>query len=436
MSRKKVIAGILAAAGVCLILSVVFMKNRGISVERAVVLREHVEDFYTEEGVLRGGKQYRIIAEVSGAVKEIAAKENAKVKKGDVLLLIDSSDYEHEKYKADCVVSGYEAQLEASRIGRVIKSSPKEYLEELGRELSARESAYRAVKTVYEGSRALYESGSISKAEMEQREAEYQNSLLALEQVRNRYEESSRVFSELKKEGISEAKINDRFYESEERQLEMLIETGKLEAAQMDEKIAKCVITAPADGVITELPSEELTVIQAGQVAVSMTAEGTMTAEADVLTNIAPYLNEGDPAEIVLKLRGKDVTVTGHIRQVYDFAKQGVSSLGLSEYRVHVIVDLDEGENEELSGADGYGVHVKFGLFDQEDCLTVPSGAVYQTDGEPFVYRIDGNRAVKQKVDVVYRSGSVCVIGEGLSEGDEIVARVDADGIFDGAKVK
>ena len=434
--KRAMFAGILAAVGVCLILTVVYMKNSGTKVERAVVVKEHVEDFYTEEGVLSGGRQYRIIAEVSGPVKEIDAKENAKVKKGEVLLQIDSSDYEHEKYKADCVVSGYEAQLEASRIGRVMQSSPKEYLEELGRELSARESAYRAVKTVYEGSRALYEAGSISRTEMEQRKAEYQSSLLSLEQVRNRYEESSRVFSELKEEGISEAKINERFYQSEEKQLEMLIETGKHQAAQLDEKIAKCVITAPEDGVITELTSEELTVIQAGQEVAAMTGTGKMTAEADVLTNIAPYLNEGDPAEIVLKLRGKDLTFAGHICQVYDFAKPGVSSLGLSEYRVHVIVELDKGENEELSGIDGYDVHVKFRLFDCEDCLTVPSGAVYQADGESYVYRIEGNVARKQNVEVVYQSGSGCVIGEGLSEGEEVIAEVDTEGVWDGAKVR
>ena len=73
--KRAMFAGILAAVGVCLILTVVYMKNSGTKVERAVVVKEHVEDFYTEEGVLSGGRQYRIIAEVSGPVKEIAAKE-------------------------------------------------------------------------------------------------------------------------------------------------------------------------------------------------------------------------------------------------------------------------------------------------------------------------------------------------------------------------
>lgn len=269
-----------------------------------------------------------MIAEVSGGVEEVAVQENEREKKGDILLVIDSSDYEYEKYMAECRASGYEAQLEESRISRLMSSSPGEYLDEIRQEVSVREAEYQSAKTVYEGSQVLFGSGDISKVELEQREAEYERSLLALEQARSQYEESSRMLSRLEEEGLGESQIDDRFYESEEKQLAMLIEAQKAAAGQLGEKIEKCRIIAPADGIVRELPAKDLSVVQAGQAVVSMSGEEERTVETDVLTNVAPYLKSGDPVELILKLRGKNVSFKGHIRQVYDFARQGMSSLG------------------------------------------------------------------------------------------------------------
>lgn len=436
MGRRKMAAGI-AAFAVAMAAAGMFLTVRGkTKVEKTAACREHVEDFYTEEGVLNGGKRYQIIAEVSGTVKETATEENAKVKKGDLLLVIDSSDYERQKYMAECAMAGYEAQLEESRISRVMMSSPREYLDEIEQEVTLRETEYETARTVYEGSQVLYQSGDISKVELEQRKAEYQKSRLAVEQARSRYEESSRMFSRLGENGISQSQINDRFYESEEKQLTMLMEAERTKAEQLEEKIEKCRITAPEDGIIRELPSKELSVIQAGQTVVSMTAAGQVTAEADVLTNIAPYLKTGEPVEITVKLRGQTVSCQGHIRQVYDFAKQGTSSLGLDEYRVHVVAELDEGQEENFSGFDGYGVKLKFCLFDEEGCITVPSGAVYEEDGEHYVFKIMGDRAVRQKVEIGYRSGFRAVVREGLDEGEIIIGQADSEGVYDGAKVR
>lgn len=88
-----------------------------------------------------------------------------------------------------------------------------------------------------------------------------EKSCQALEQARSRYEESSRMLSRLEEEGLGEAQIDDRFYESEEKQLAMLIETQKAAARQLEEKIEKCRVTAPADGIIRELPAKDLSVV-------------------------------------------------------------------------------------------------------------------------------------------------------------------------------
>ena len=48
------------------------------------------------------------------------------------------------------------------------------------------QAKYQSAKTVYDGSSVLYDSGSISRLEMENQEAEYKAALLAWQQAKGR----------------------------------------------------------------------------------------------------------------------------------------------------------------------------------------------------------------------------------------------------------
>ena len=93
ISKKIVMIGggiiVLAADGT------VIMGNQGLSVEIAAAEQTAVQDWYTEEGVLSFGDTSQVISQVSGAVKEIPVHENDRVEKGDILMVIDSTDYEY-----------------------------------------------------------------------------------------------------------------------------------------------------------------------------------------------------------------------------------------------------------------------------------------------------------------------------------------------------
>ena len=160
----------------------------------------------------------------------------------------------------------------------------------------------------------------------------------------------------------------------------------------------------------------------------------TITVEGDVLTSIAPYVKAGDPAEISLDLRGGRIVCSGKVAQVYDYAVENISPLGLKEYKVHVVVTPDD--PSELASMSGYEAELKLRLFRGEDVLTVPSEAVFETDGEYFVFTVDGGKAVKTAVEVEYQSPLKTVILSGLSEGDAVIARAEAEGVYDGAAVR
>lgn len=431
---KKLLPG---AAGLALVAAVWYGIASGGGSQRvgtAVAAKGSVEDWYTEEGTITFGKEYRVIAEATGPVEQILVRENEQVKRGDVLFTIDATDYRYEKSLAESTLAGYEARLEQSRIGQVMTVSPQEYLDTVKQEMDAAEAGYQSAKTIYEGNQALYASGSISKVEQESGEAAYKAAQLAWQQARGRYEESSRFLESLKSEGIDQGTINSRFYNSEINQLTAQMEVQKTMVARLADQIGKCEVKAERDGIITSLPVNAISVIHQGETAAVLTGRDGVEAEADVLTNIAPYIRAGTPVQAVLQLRGQDEIYNGTVSRIYDYAARGTSSLGLDEYRVHVRVAFDEGTD--LSGREGYGVNLRFLLYRNEDCLVVPSGAVFQSDGQSCVFGIADGAAVKRPVEVEYQTGTQTVIAGGLSEGEIVIAQVDAEGIYEGAAVK
>ncbi len=432
--RKKKLCFLAAGIALALIIGNTAVKSfRGTPVQTAVASYEAVEDRYTEEGTITAGGEYRLVSEASGPVKEVKVRENDGVKAGDILFTVDDRDLLQEKSLCESALAGYQAKLEQSRIGQVMTSSPQEYLDSIRAEVSAKEADYQAAKTLIDASQSLYSAGSISRVEWEKDRASYEYASLAWEQAKSRYEESRRFLESLKAGGIDETTINGRFYDSVEEQLRAQIKSQETTMEQLDDKLKKCVVTADRDGIITSLPVKDMSYIQAGETAVTISGRGKIQAESDVLTSIAPYLTPGDKVTVILQLRNQDQMYGGTISQVYDYAAKGTSALGMDEYRVHVKIDMDE--NTELEGKEGYGANIRFTLYQGEHKLVIPSSAVFQLDDQNYVFVIKNGKAEKLPVEVEYKTSSQSVIKEGLAEGQKVIDHVDSEEIYEGAKV-
>ncbi len=432
--RKKKLCFLAAGIVLALIIGNTAVKSlKGAPVQTVAASYEAVEDRYTEEGTITAGGEYRLVSEASGPVKEVMVRENDGVKAGDILFTVDDRDLLQEKSLCESALAGYKAKLEQSRIGQVMTSSPQEYLDSIRAEVSAKEADYQAAKTLFDASQSLYSSGSISRIEWEKDRASYENASLAWEQAKSRYEESRRFLESLKAGGIDETTINGRFYDSVEEQLRAQIRSQETTMEQLEDRLKKCVVTADRDGVITSLPVKDMSYIQAGETAVTISGRGKIQAESDVLTSIAPYLSPGDKVTVILKLRNQDQMYGGTISQVYDYAAKGTSALGMDEYRVHVKIDLDE--NTDLEGKEGYGANIRFTLYQGDNRLVIPSSAVFQLDDQNYVFVIKNGKAEKLPVEVEYKTSSQAVIKEGLAEGQKVIDHVDSEEIYEGAKV-
>lgn len=135
----------------------------------------------------------------------------------------------------------------------------------------------------------------------------------------------------------------------------------------------------------------------------------------------------------MVNTRNQDQFYKGSIDKIYGYAQKGVSALGLDEYRVHVVINMDE--NQDLEDKEGYGANIRFTLYQGENKLVIPSSSVYETDDQSYVYVIEKGRVQKKQVEVEYKTSSQTVIKAGLKNGDRVIDHVDTKEVYEGARV-
>ena len=216
------------------------------------------------------------------------------------------------------------------------------------------------------------------------------------------------------------------------KMLDQDIQIQKLKRDEVSKSIDDCTITAPCDGTISALPVQNIDRV-AEQDQLAVIKKGTNgTVECHVLTSCIPYLKKGDEVTLVQKLRSSENHFSGKISSINDYTETSTSALGLTEYRVTVNVEPEDGFNM----VDGSDVEADFTIYNKDNVLVLPVSAVFTEDDVYYVYKVEGGRLVKTKVDVAYRSNEQVEIAAGIKEGDVVAKDAGSSAIEDGMSVK
>lgn len=229
-----------------------------------------------------------------------------------------------------------------------------------------------------------------------------------------------------------EAKLSNDYSSLMAEDLQKQIDSEQKAIDRLDKKIEKCTVKAVCDGLITDLPAENMTTISEGTVVAVIKSDSALTAEADVLTGDIPYLNTGDSAVVIQRLKNDKKEFSGTISEIYDYAEKGTSALGTDEYRTKVIVALDDADADLKAG---YEVELKFIAYHSDNALTIPNSAVFKVDDTDCVYIKKGGKAVLTNVKIAYKGNTDTEISDGVSAGDTVIYDADVEGLTDGVKI-
>ena len=168
--------------------------------------------------------------------------------------------------------------------------------------------------------------------------------------------------------------------------------------------------------------------------------------DIEVLSTDAVKIRPGQ--SVRLKHWGGERPLTARVRLVEPSGFLKLSALGVEEQRVHVIANFEDAYAERPTLGDGYRVEAEIIIWEKDDVVKVPTGALFRANGststssptEPprdlwAVFVVEGDIARKRQVEIGRRNGLEAEVLKGLRESDQVIVH-PSDRIRDQVQVQ
>jgi HlyD family secretion protein len=192
-------------------------------------------------------------------------------------------------------------------------------------------------------------------------------------------------------------------------------------------------IYSPIDGRVLRVLQESAAVVTPGTPLIEVGDPTDLEVEIDVLSRDAVKIEPGDL--VLLEHWGGERPLEGQVRVVEPSGFTKISTLGVEEQRVNVIVDLVEPLEKRRTLADGFRVEARVVIDEARDVLIVPTSALFRVGRESAVFQVVDGVVHQQKIKVGRQNGLEAEVIEGLSEGDLVVLH-PSDRVEDGVDVR
>lgn len=191
-------------------------------------------------------------------------------------------------------------------------------------------------------------------------------------------------------------------------------------------------ITAPADGVVLEIPRISEGPVAAGTVLLSIGAREDLEIVADLLSSEAVRIAPGAPAEV--DRWGGDTPLEARVRSIEPAAYTKVSALGIEEQRVDVILDILTPVEDRPGLGDGFSVYLRIVEWQAEDILQVPLSALFRSDGGWALFAAEDGAARLREVEIGHRNATMAEVLSGVEPGARVIMH-PSDQVGDGTSV-
>lgn len=364
----------------------------GTEVQGTIVDIGSVQRYVTEVGNFEAKTSITLNARLAGVVESVYKVEGDLVKAGDILVELDKGDQL-------LLIQGTEAEIDAvyadlSEVGRADGNK----VSQIKSKIAQAQNHYIASKEAYDNNQVLFESGAISKLDLDTSKRNYQNSLESLHIAQN-------DLTFLTK-GVSDP-VKNRY----ESQIEALTAKLELEKRQLEQMSIK----APMDGMVTDKFVEIGDAVGFGTAIEEVSDPNAFHITSDLLVSDAAN------AEVGYKVKISDPETEaawiGRIDKIYPKAFNKVSDLGIEQKRIKVEITAEDMVFDKF----GYEFDLKIIFEDREDVLRCKDSAVFKIDNQDYVFKVVSSKTVLTPVTLGLEGEEYVEILEGLSEGDAII---------------
>ena len=164
---------------------------------------------------------------------------------------------------------------------------------------------------------------------------------------------------------------------------------------------------------------------------------GDIASDLEVIVNLissdAVRVSVGDT--VILRDWGQDNELIGAVTRVDPFGVTKASALGIEEQRVRVEIEIQSPPEDRAGLGHGYRLEAAIVVWQAEDVLSVPTSALFRTNGDWSVFKVTDGVAALTSVEIANSNGVFTELRQGLAEGDTVILYPSAL-VEDGSKVE
>ncbi len=395
MQLRRWIAGVGTAAAVAGGILYGF-KPKPVPVDLAQALRGPLKVTVEEEGRTRVKDRFVISAPVAGFMKRVTIDVGDLVRAGQTLV-------ELEPLRSDLLDPRRRASAEAG-----VSSAEASLRAEEEKMRAVRADAEYGEKNL-ERNRKLFGAGVFSKDAVEQAEAAANRSAANLL--------------------ASEAAVKVARFELDRARA--ILHISAADSVAVAGKLVA--IKAPVRGRVLKIHRESEGAVQQGEPLFEIGDPLKLEVRVEALSTDAIRIGPGTP--VLFERWGGESALRGTVRVVEPAGFTKISSLGVEEQRVLVIIEITPGDRTALRLGDGYRLEASFTLWEGTDVLQVPASSLFRKRDGWAVFVVESGRALKRDVKVGHRTGLSAEILSGLAEGESVISHPD-NSIGEGTRVR
>jgi len=383
-----------------------------VPVEVAEAAIGDIENVKEVNGKLQPVQDIMIIPKVPGIVSKVHVKIGQKVKKNDLLLEIDGSDVELQVSQAQAAYDAAKANVDLSKSRlNELNQQKKEISESIKKLEAALKEMDRGLKEIANRSgelAAALEEGKIGKAEYDAAVAQLEEQKKSLEgQKKSLTDQKAKAVEgqQAIENAIKQLPYNSKTLDTQLKQAKVSLDNAKKARGHLK-------LYAPIDGVVATLTVEEGEMASQAVPPVTVINLDRLVLDIHVTEYEINRVKEGQKVDVYIDAIGGE-----RIEGTIDYVSPTVDPR-TQGYPIRITI-----ENDNHSLKAGMFARSMLPMEKKENALLIPKRSVVNEDGNDYVYVVNGDQALKVKVELGIEDGDRVEVLSGIESGTLVITK-------------
>ena len=430
---------------VALVLAAVFYlfaRGGGTRVDVIVAQRLPIREYVDEQGKTRLPRTYPITMPFTARVGEITLEEGDRVQAGQVVARVVQEDVEAEFAEAKAAVERLEASIRETADATVERTtlqqaeyyveSMKSTVEAAKAQMTASRSRFEYATTYLNRIEQLQDSGARTEDDLDraivqkvEAEVDYQTDALTYQAILS-VDAATRLLPSVISQYIARKELSVAVLREQKAEAAARLRTAEL-------RLRRSQMTSPIDGVVLEKEITSEQQLSAGTLLLEIGQLEQLEVEAEILSQDATRIRQGDRAEIYGPSLGVEAGsgIAMVVDRIYPAGFTKVSSLGVEQQRVLVVLRFRPEDVPALLEKHSLGVEyrVQARIYTDEaaDALVIPRSAIFRDVAGNWQALVAKNGVLQRRnVTVSLMNDLEVQITEGIGEGEQVLLSPEA----------